>query len=158
MEKTDHILIYLNTANNITQLSLLSIRNHRLLIVFLAWLTSLYAGYSILMRRKNVYHKLLCALPVTIAIPQMIQYMSSMEFSLFALAWGQTFLGAMAYVTQAPNIWPDTFGYHEVMHLLTSTAALTAIALQYHLLDSFHPSYCLLSGMTEGLWGSLFLR
>jgi hemolysin III len=149
MEKTDHILIYLNTANNITQLSLLSIRNHRLLIVFLAWLMSLYAGYSILMRRKSVYHKLLCALPVTIAIPQMIQYMSSMEFSLFALAWGQTFLGAMAYVTQAPNIWPDTFGYHEVMHLLTSTAALTAIALQYHLLDSFHPSSCLLGGS----WG-----
>lgn len=142
MEKVDHIMIYLNTANNITQLSLLSIKNNRLFITFIAWLVSLYAGYNILMKRKSVYDKLLCALPVTIALPQMLEYMSSLEFSLFALAWGQTFLGAMAYVTQAPNIWPESFGYHEVMHLLTSTAAITAIALQYHLLDSFDPIDC----------------
>lgn len=158
MEKVDHIMIYLNTANNITQLSFLAIKNNRLLIACIAWLVSFYAGYNIVMKRKNVLHKLLCALPVTIAMPQMLQYMSTMEFSLFALAWGQTFLGAMAYVTQSPNIWPETFGYHEVMHLLTSTAALTGIALQYHLLDSFNPMDCLLaSNGDEGFW-TLFFR
>lgn len=157
MEKCDHILIYINTANNITQLCLLAIRNNRLLIVFIAWIASMYAGYSIISRRKSVYHKLLCAIPVTFALPQMFSYMSTIQISLFVAAWGQTFLGAMAYVTQSPNIWPEYFGYHEVMHLLTSTAALTAIALQYHLLESFDSSHCLLSGM-EGSFRDVFWR
>jgi hemolysin III len=33
-------------------------------------------------------------------------------------------VGAVVYATQRPDPWPNTFGYHEVFHLLTILAGL----------------------------------
>ena len=155
MEKMDHIAIFLNTANNITQLCLFATRSNRLIVIAIAWGIAIFGIVRILLRIKSVYHKAVCGAVVLLALPEMLQHMTVLQWNFFLATWGQTFVGMIAYATQRPNPWPEYFGYHEVMHLLTSLAGITAIFLQYHLLHDFDPDYCIVQGFTSSGWKSL---
>jgi hemolysin III len=59
-----------------------------------------------------------------IAFPQLTERVGVAPFVLIAVGGGLYSLGAAVYATQRPNLWPRTYGFHEVFHTLVIAAAL----------------------------------
>ena len=59
-----------------------------------------------------------------VALPQLWQKVGAAPFVLLAVGGRLYSLGAAVYAAQRPNLWPRTFGFHEVFHALVIAAAL----------------------------------
>jgi hemolysin III len=59
-----------------------------------------------------------------IAFPQLAERAGVAPLVLFAIGGGLYSLGAAVYATRRPNLWPRTYGFHEVFHTLVIAAAL----------------------------------
>jgi hemolysin III len=59
-----------------------------------------------------------------IALPQLAERVGIAPFVLLAVGGGLYSLGAAVYATQRPNLWPRTYGFHEVFHTLVIAAAV----------------------------------
>ena len=59
-----------------------------------------------------------------IAFPQLADRAGVAPFVLLAVGGGLYSLGAAVYALQRPNLWPRTYGFHEVFHTLVIAAAV----------------------------------
>jgi hemolysin III len=59
-----------------------------------------------------------------IAFPQLADRIGIAPFVLIAVGGGLYSLGAAVYAIQRPNLWPRTYGFHEVFHTLVIAAAV----------------------------------
>ena len=59
-----------------------------------------------------------------LAFPQMTERVGVAPFVLFAVGGALYSIGACVYALQRPDLWPRTFGFHEVFHALVIAAAL----------------------------------
>jgi hemolysin III len=59
-----------------------------------------------------------------IALPELWQKVGAAPFLLLAAGGALYSLGATVYAIRKPNLWPRTFGFHEVFHALVIAAAL----------------------------------
>ena len=59
-----------------------------------------------------------------VAFPQLLREIGVAPFVLLAVGGGLYSLGAGVYASKRPNLWPRTFGFHEVFHALVIAAAL----------------------------------
>ena len=59
-----------------------------------------------------------------VAVPQLADKVGIAPFALIAAGGGLYTLGAVVYALKRPNLWPRTFGFHEVFHALVIAAAL----------------------------------
>jgi len=59
-----------------------------------------------------------------VAFPQLLERVGIAPLVLLALGGGLYSLGAAVYATRRPNLWPRTFGFHEVFHALVIAAAI----------------------------------
>jgi hemolysin III len=60
-----------------------------------------------------------------VALPELWRQIGPAPFVLLALGGGLYSLGAAVYAIRKPNLWPRTFGFHEVFHALVIAAALS---------------------------------
>ncbi len=59
-----------------------------------------------------------------VALPQLADRVGVAPFVLLAVGGGLYSLGAAVYAIQRPNLWPRTYGFHEVFHTLVIAAAV----------------------------------
>lgn len=59
-----------------------------------------------------------------VALPELWREVGAAPFVLLAVGGGLYSLGAAVYALRKPNLWPHTFGFHEVFHALVIAAAL----------------------------------
>lgn len=59
-----------------------------------------------------------------VATPQLADRLGAAPVVLLGVGGLLYSLGALAYATQRPNPWPQTFGFHEVFHTLVIAAAV----------------------------------
>ncbi len=59
-----------------------------------------------------------------IALPELWREIGPAPFVLLAVGGALYSLGAAVYAIRRPNLWPRTFGFHEVFHALVIAAAL----------------------------------
>ncbi len=59
-----------------------------------------------------------------IAFPQLAERVGIAPFVLLAVGGALYSLGAAVYAIQRPNLWPRTYGFHEVFHTLVIAAAV----------------------------------
>jgi hemolysin III len=59
-----------------------------------------------------------------VALPQLAEKVGIAPFVLLAVGGGLYSLGAVVYALRRPNLWPRTFGFHEVFHTLVIAAAI----------------------------------
>lgn len=67
-----------------------------------------------------------------VATPALVSHLTTAQFVLVAVGGLAYSIGMPVLLTQRPNPWPTTFGYHEVWHAFTIVAAgchFAAIAL-----------------------------
>jgi predicted membrane channel-forming protein YqfA (hemolysin III family) len=112
-------------------------------IVYITWALALWGTYMVFSLKKQTAHHMIASIPLFWILPELYQSMSSYQFALFLITWSQVFIGMLAYGSRWPTPWPHYFGYHEIMHLLTTTAAISAIVLQHSLLEAFDRQFCL---------------
>jgi hemolysin III len=59
-----------------------------------------------------------------IALPELVDEVGVAPLVLLAVGGAFYSLGAFVYATRRPNLWPRTYGFHEVFHTLVIAAAL----------------------------------
>jgi hemolysin III len=59
-----------------------------------------------------------------VALPQLGERVGIAPLVLLAAGGALYSLGALVYATRKPNLWPRTFGFHEVFHALVIAAAV----------------------------------
>jgi hemolysin III len=59
-----------------------------------------------------------------VAMPQLAERAGIAPLALLAAGGALYSVGAMVYATRRPNLWPRTYGFHEVFHTLVIAAAL----------------------------------
>ena len=130
LRRLDHSMIYVFIAATSTPVALL-VLDGTLQVVVLA---SVWAGaivgvaFSLVWISAPRWLQAGCYLStgwvMVIALPQLAERVGVAPFVLLAVGGALYALGAAVYATQRPNLWPRTFGFHEVFHALVIAAAL----------------------------------
>lgn len=70
-----------------------------------------------------LYSTIACVVGVTV-VPAFVEHATHLEKMCWLVGGLSYIVGGVIYAFQIPDPWPETFGYHEVFHLLTAVAAI----------------------------------
>lgn len=131
MRRLDHAAIYFLIAGTMTPICYfaLSPSSSRNLLIT-AWTV---AGFGILLsilftKKPKWLNALLClasGLVILPYLPEMGRSLGQVNINYILAGAVAYILGALAYATKRPNLFPKTFGYHEVFHSLVLVGAIS---------------------------------
>ena len=128
MQRLDHSMIYMLVVGTYTPLLLHSVNRARGLAVLVVVIVLAFAGASLKMLAFHRARRLSDALYALMGwgglfASGLADYLSPTEFRLFLAGSLLYSLGLPILATQRPDPWPRIFGYHEVWHAASITAA-----------------------------------
>jgi len=130
LRRLDHSTIFLFIAASYTPVGLLVLDGPLQTIVLVSVWAGALAGVTLSLAWISAPRGLVagCYLAVgwvaVIALPELWKEIGPAPFVLLAAGGGLYSLGAAVYAARRPNLWPRTFGFHEVFHTLVIAAAL----------------------------------
>jgi hemolysin III len=130
LRRLDHSTIFVFIAASYTPVGLLVLEGTRQTVVLVSVWAGAALGIVLSLAWINAPRWLQagCYLStgwvMVIALPQLAERVGVAPFVLLAVGGALYALGAAVYATQRPNLWPRTFGFHEVFHTLVIAAAL----------------------------------
>lgn len=130
LRRVDHSTIFIFIAASYTPIGLLVLDGTLQTVVLASVWTGAIIGVilSIAWIHAPRWVQAACYLAVgwvaVVALPELATRIGIAPFLLLALGGGLYSLGAAVYATGRPNLWPRTFGFHEVFHALVVAAAL----------------------------------
>jgi hemolysin III len=130
LRRLDHSTIYVFIAASYTPVGLLVLDGAMQTIVLISVWAGAAAGVVLSLAWITAPRWLQAACYVAlgwvavIALPQLADRVGVAPFLLLAAGGALYSLGAAVYATQRPNLWPRTYGFHEVFHTLVIAAAL----------------------------------
>ena len=129
LRRLDHSTIFVFIAASYTPVALLVLHGSTRTVV----LVSVWAGavvgviLSLAWITAPRWLQAACYLAVgwvaVIALPELWRQVGAAPFLLLAAGGALYSLGAAVYAIRKPNLWPRTFGFHEVFHALVIAAA-----------------------------------
>lgn len=141
MQRLDHAAIFVMIAGSYTPICLLVLdRWVAVTLLVVAWTGALLGGVLAYVDgnvSKFVRNALYIAMGwfAMIAVPQLVNGLSTAELVLVAIGGGLFTIGALGLATRWPDPFPRIFGYHEVWHTLVVVAVVcqfVAIASVIH--------------------------
>lgn len=121
LQKVDHCGIAICTAGTYYPMAM-TLLSYPVGVSFagLATLTALWAGWNIFHGRPGVWRLMIIGSLMIIYLPIFcLYYITLQEFlSIMGNCLFQ-FIGAMIFINQWPDPFPNIFGYHEVFHVFT---------------------------------------
>jgi hemolysin III len=130
LRRLDHSTIFVFIAASYTPVALLLLDGTTQTVV----LVSVWAGavggviLSIAWITAPRWLQAACYLAVgwvaVVALPELADRAGVAPLALLAAGGGLYSLGAIVYALRRPNLWPRTYGFHEVFHTLVIAAAL----------------------------------
>src|SRR5919107_1031800 len=130
LRRLDHSTIYVFIAASYTPVGLLVLHGTVQTVV----LASVWAGAALGValslawisapRWLQAVTYLALGWVAVVALPQLAERVGIAPFVLLAVGGGLYSLGAVVYALRRPNLWPRTFGFHEVFHALVIAAAV----------------------------------
>jgi hemolysin III len=141
MQRLDHATIFVMIAGSYTPICLLVLdRWVAVTLLVVAWTGALLGGVLAYVDgnvSKFVRNALYIAMGwfAMIAVPQLVNGLSTAELVLVAIGGGLFTIGALGLATRWPDPFPRIFGYHEVWHTLVVVAVVcqfVAIASVIH--------------------------
>ena len=130
MKRADHSMIFLFIAGTYTPLAVLALPPHeRVVVLIIVWDGAL-GGVALKLvfpdapRWVGVPFYLALGWVAVFLMPDLLQLAGVAAVVLICVGGLLYTGGALCYATRKPNVWPLTFGYHEVFHAAVSLAAL----------------------------------
>jgi len=134
LTKLDHSCIYLLIAGTYTPISLIALSGWVRPVVFsAAWFGAL-VGIALEWARNRpprgwvTTNYIVLGWVALIAFPQLWTSLGVVGFLLIVLGGVSYTVGAVIHAMQRPDPWPNTFGYHELFHVLVLVAVLLHFA------------------------------
>ena len=130
LRRLDHATIFVFIAASYTPIGLLVLDGTRQTVVLVSVWAGAALGIVLSLAWINAPRWLQAASYLAmgwvaiIALPQLTERVGVAPFVLLAVGGALYTLGAAVYATQRPNLWPRTYGFHEVFHTLVIAAAL----------------------------------
>jgi hemolysin III len=130
LRRLDHSTIFVFIAASYTPIGLLVLDGARQTVVLVSVWAGAIVGVVLSLAWINAprWVQAGCYLSMgwvaIIALPQLTERVGIAPFVLLAAGGALYSVGAAVYATQRPNLWPRTFGFHEVFHMLVIAAAL----------------------------------
>ena len=130
LQRLDHSTIFIFIAASYTPITLLVLHGTVQTVVLISVWAGAAAGVTLSLAWINAPRLLTAACYLAlgwvavVAFPQLLREAGVAPFVLLAVGGGLYSLGAGVYAAKRPNLWPRTFGFHEVFHALVIAAAL----------------------------------
>jgi hemolysin III len=130
LRRLDHSTIFVFIAASYTPVGLLVLDGTTRTVVLVSVWAGAIAGVILSLTWISAprWLQAACYLAVgwvaVLAVPQLAERAGIAPLALLAAGGGLYTIGAMVYATQRPNLWPRTYGFHEVFHTLVIAAAL----------------------------------
>jgi hemolysin III len=131
LQRLDHSTIFVFIAASYTPVGLLVLDGTLQTVVLVSVWAGAAAGVTLSLAWITAPRWLVagCYLALgwvaVVALPELWRQIGPAPFVLLALGGGLYSLGAAVYAIRKPNLWPRTFGFHEVFHALVIAAALS---------------------------------
>jgi hemolysin III len=129
MRRLDHSMIFVLIAGTYTPYCLLVLHGTLATVVLVAVWAGAAAGVATKLYRVDLhvlsgFMYIGLGWLVVVSLPALLSGLDTPE-TVLLVAGGMLYsLGALVLATNRPNPWPRTFGYHEVWHTATITAAV----------------------------------
>ena len=130
LQRLDHSTIYVFIAASYTPIGLLVLEDTVQTVVLVSVWVGAVAGVILSLawitapRTLEAATYLALGWVAVIALPQLVDRIGVAPLVLIATGGALYSLGAGVYAIQRPNLWPRTYGFHEVFHTLVIAAAL----------------------------------
>jgi hemolysin III len=130
LQRLDHSTIFLFIAASYTPVGLLVLEGTLQTVVLVSVWVGAAAGVTLSLAWITAPRTLVAACYVAlgwvavVAAPELWREVGATPFVLLAVGGALYSLGAAVYAMRRPNLWPRTFGFHEVFHALVIAAAL----------------------------------
>ena len=130
LRRLDHSTIFIFIAASYTPVGLLVLDGTQQAVVLISAWAGAAGGVALSLAWISAPRWLQAACYMSlgwvalIALPQLADRIGIAPFVLLALGGALYSLGAAVYALQRPNLWPRTYGFHEVFHTLVIAAAL----------------------------------
>jgi hemolysin III len=130
LRRLDHSTIYVFIASSYTPVGLLVLDGTVQTVVLVSVWAGAVAGVvmSLAWISAPRWLQAVCYVALgwvaVIALPQLADHVGVAPLVLLGVGGALYSLGAAVYAIQRPNLWPRTYGFHEVFHTLVIAAAL----------------------------------
>jgi hemolysin III len=130
LRRMDHATIFVFIAASYTPVALLVLEPPMRTVVLLSVWAGAAAGVALSLawisapRLLSAIAYLAVGWVAVIALPQLLERAGVAPLVLLIVGGALYTLGATVYAIQKPNLWPRTFGFHEVFHALVIAAAV----------------------------------
>jgi hemolysin III len=130
LRRLDHSTIFVFIAASYTPVGLLVLHGTLQTVVLVSVWAGATAGVTLSLAWITAPRWLVAASYLAvgwvavIALPELWREVGPAPFVLLAAGGALYSLGATVYAIRKPNLWPRTFGFHEVFHTLVIAAAL----------------------------------
>jgi hemolysin III len=131
LQRLDHSTIFVFIAASYTPVGMLVLDGTLQTVVLVSVWAGAVAGVTLSLAWITAPRWLVagCYLALgwvaVVALPELWRQIGPAPFVLLALGGGLYSLGAAVYAIRKPNLWPRTFGFHEMFHALVIAAALS---------------------------------
>ncbi len=139
-KRIDHSTILLAIAGSYTAITALSLSGTAevFLITYIWIATVIGVGIRLLWINSpyaiNALIYLAAGWSALLVVPAFLSSLNANDTVLIFVGGGLYTVGAVVYALHKPNPWPHHFGYHEIFHLLVTTAATVHFILVARLL------------------------
>jgi hemolysin III len=130
LRRMDHSTIFVFIAASYTPVGLLVLDGTVQIVVLVSVWAGALAGIVMSVawisapRWLQALTYLLVGWVAVLALPQLAERVGVAPLVLLAVGGGLYTLGALVYAMRRPDLWPRTFGFHEVFHTLVIAAAI----------------------------------
>jgi hemolysin III len=130
LRRMDHSTIFVFIAASYTPVGLLVLDGTVQIVVLVSVWAGALAGIVMSVawisapRWLQALTYLLVGWVAVLALPQLAERVGVAPLVLLAVGGGLYSLGAVVYAVRRPDLWPRTYGFHEVFHTLVIAAAV----------------------------------
>jgi len=130
LRRMDHSTIFIFIAASYTPVGLLVLDGTVQIVVLVSVWAGALAGIVMSVawisapRWLQALTYLLVGWVAVLALPQLAERVGVAPLVLLAVGGGLYTLGAVVYAMRRPDLWPRTYGFHEVFHTLVIAAAV----------------------------------
>ena len=139
MKRLDHSMIFVLIAATYTPICLLALEGTTAVVVMVAVWSGALLGLGLatagIAERRGIGFALYIGLGwiAVVTLPQMLETLSPTQVVMILMAGILYTVGAIGLGTQWPDPFPETFGYHEVWHVMVVVAGLCLAVVVFSL-------------------------